>query len=193
MLARWLVRVIDAQGVWTKPLGDFVHGIVHGLFHRMPAVRDLLNGRWLGHPLHAVLTDAPIGILFLVIVFDVLAMPVAAAWTLASLAALANGQAASVTYFDAAGPNGLIAADASPRPIHHLFAALAPFFHARVCSATCSHPLSIAALAVETSRRRVLFAAGFGTSPQEVRITGAWGERTLTIGPHLEQIELAPL
>ena len=38
----------------------------------MPPVRDLLVGRWLGHPLHAVLTDAPIGVLFLVIVFDVL-------------------------------------------------------------------------------------------------------------------------
>src|SRR5439155_767144 len=38
--------------------------------------------RRLGHPLHAVLTDAPIGILFLVIVFDVLSMPDAADWAL---------------------------------------------------------------------------------------------------------------
>jgi nitrite reductase/ring-hydroxylating ferredoxin subunit/uncharacterized membrane protein len=105
MLARWLVRVIDAQGVWTKPLGDFVHGIVHGLFHRMPALRDLLNGRWLGHPLHAVLTDAPIGILFLVIVFDVLAMPVAAGWTLAVgiLAMLAAALAGYADYADTDG------------------------------------------------------------------------------------------
>jgi nitrite reductase/ring-hydroxylating ferredoxin subunit/uncharacterized membrane protein len=48
----------------------------------MPGLRDLLNGRWLGHPLHSVLTDAPIGILFLVIVFDVLGDPGAAVITL---------------------------------------------------------------------------------------------------------------
>ena len=61
MLARFLIRTMDAQAVWTKPLGDLAHRFLHWLFHKMPAVRDLLNGRWLGHPLHAVLTDAPIG------------------------------------------------------------------------------------------------------------------------------------
>ena len=78
MLARFLIRAMDAQAVWTKPLGDLAHRFLHWLFHQMPAVRDLLNGRWLGHPLHAVLTDAPIGILFLVIVFDVIGQPAAA-------------------------------------------------------------------------------------------------------------------
>ncbi len=82
MVARLLIRLIDAQAGWTRPLGDLTHRFLHWLFHKMPAVRDLLNGRWLGHPLHAVLTDAPIGILFLVIVFDVLHMPDAAAWSL---------------------------------------------------------------------------------------------------------------
>jgi nitrite reductase/ring-hydroxylating ferredoxin subunit/uncharacterized membrane protein len=73
---------MDAQGVWTKPLGNLVYRFLHWFFGKMPAVRDLLIGRWLGHPLHAVLTDAPIGILALVIVFDVLSMPEAAAWAL---------------------------------------------------------------------------------------------------------------
>lgn len=82
MLARMLTRLMDAQGGWTKPLGDLAFGFLHRLFGLMPAVRDLLIGRWLGHPLHAVLTDAPIGILFLAIVFDVLAMPEAAAWAI---------------------------------------------------------------------------------------------------------------
>ena len=70
-MARWLVRVMDAQRPWVRPLGEVVHRIDHAIFHAMPPVRDLLNGRWLGHPIHAVLTDVPIGILFLVIVFDV--------------------------------------------------------------------------------------------------------------------------
>src|SRR4029079_2945558 len=83
MLARLLVRAMDAQGVWTKPLGDLVHRFLFWLFQAIPAVRDLLVGRWLGHPLHAGLTDAPIGILFLVIVFDVIGNQGAAAVTLA--------------------------------------------------------------------------------------------------------------
>jgi nitrite reductase/ring-hydroxylating ferredoxin subunit/uncharacterized membrane protein len=66
---------MDLQGRWTKPFGDFNHRWLHALFHRMTAVRDVLNGRWLGHPLHAVLTDAPIGILFLVILFDLAGYP----------------------------------------------------------------------------------------------------------------------
>lgn len=105
MLARWLTRVMDAQGVWTKPLGDFVHGITHWLFSRIPAVRDVLNGRWLGHPIHAVLTDVPIGILFLVIVFDVVGQPEAAAWAL-GIGILAMLGAALAGYADYADTDG---------------------------------------------------------------------------------------
>jgi hypothetical protein len=72
VLARWLVRVMDAQGGWTKPLGNLAHRFLNWFFSAIPWIRDLMIGRWLGHPMHAVLTDAPIGILFLVIVFDVL-------------------------------------------------------------------------------------------------------------------------
>ena len=105
MLARFLIRMMDAQTVWTKPLGDITHQFLHWLFHEMPAVRDLLNGRWLGHPLHAVLTDAPIGILFLVIVFDVVGESAAAAWALAIgiLAMLAAALAGSADYADTDG------------------------------------------------------------------------------------------
>ncbi|NJD29778.1 MAG: Rieske 2Fe-2S domain-containing protein [Chloroflexi bacterium] len=78
MIGRLLTRLIDAQGGWTKPLGDAVHGVLHPLFQRFPALRDLLNGRWLGHPLHPASTDIPIGILLLVTVFDVLGQPEAA-------------------------------------------------------------------------------------------------------------------
>ena len=63
MLFRFLTRAMDAQGVWTKPLGDLAHRFLFWLFQGLPGIRDLLVGRWLGHPLHAVLTDAPIGIL----------------------------------------------------------------------------------------------------------------------------------
>ena len=34
MLARWLTRVMDAQGVWTRPLGDLAHRFLFWLFGR---------------------------------------------------------------------------------------------------------------------------------------------------------------
>ena len=105
MLARWLTRAMDAQGGWTKPLGDLVHRFLHWLFDRLPGLRDLLIGRWLGHPLHALLTDGPIGILFLVIVFDVLGKPDAAAWTLA-IGVLAMVAAALAGFADYADTDG---------------------------------------------------------------------------------------
>jgi nitrite reductase/ring-hydroxylating ferredoxin subunit/uncharacterized membrane protein len=105
MLARLLTRVMDAQGVWTRPLGDLAHRFLFWLFQGIPALRDLLVGRWLGHPLHAVLTDAPIGILFLVIVFDVIDDPGAAAITLVVgiLAMLAAALAGFADYADTDG------------------------------------------------------------------------------------------
>jgi nitrite reductase/ring-hydroxylating ferredoxin subunit/uncharacterized membrane protein len=77
-MARFLTRLIDAQAVWARPLGDFNHRWLSALFRRMWTIKDLLHGRWLGHPLHSASTDLPIGILTLVIVFDVLGQPAAA-------------------------------------------------------------------------------------------------------------------
>jgi nitrite reductase/ring-hydroxylating ferredoxin subunit/uncharacterized membrane protein len=78
MIGRALDRLIDAQEGWAKPLGDWLHGLVAAVFGRMVPIRSLLNGTWLGHPLHSVLTDAPIGALTLVIVLDVLGQRLAA-------------------------------------------------------------------------------------------------------------------
>jgi len=78
MLGRVLDRFIGAQSGWAKPFGDWLHGLMASLFGRMLPVRDFLAGTWLGHPVHALLTDVPIGALTLVIVFDVVGQPVAA-------------------------------------------------------------------------------------------------------------------
>jgi nitrite reductase/ring-hydroxylating ferredoxin subunit/uncharacterized membrane protein len=71
-VARFLTRLIDAQGPWARPLGNFIHGIVNWLFRHMKPIQSFLNGTWLGHPIHAVLTDVPIGAYTLVIILDVL-------------------------------------------------------------------------------------------------------------------------
>ena len=77
-MGRFLTRLIDANAAWARPLGDFNHRWLSALLRPLGPVKDLLHGRWLGHPLHAASTDIPIGILFLVIVFDLLGQPDAA-------------------------------------------------------------------------------------------------------------------
>ncbi len=100
MLGRMLERVIDGQTRWAKPFGDWLHGVMAALFGRILPVRDFLGGTWLGHPLHSVLTDVPIGALTLVIVFDVLGQPVAAdvALLVGVLAMLASAAAGYADY-----------------------------------------------------------------------------------------------
>ncbi|HYN70472.1 MAG TPA: Rieske 2Fe-2S domain-containing protein [Candidatus Eisenbacteria bacterium] len=82
MLARFLNRLMVAQDGWSRALGNGVQPWFNRFFQAIPLLRDFLTGRWLGHPIHAVLTDVPIGILLLVIVFDVLAFPDVAVITL---------------------------------------------------------------------------------------------------------------
>lgn len=77
-MARFLTRLIDAQAFWARPFGDFNQRWLSALFHRMWTIKDLLHGRWLGHPLHSALTDLPIGVMTLVVVFDLLGQPGAA-------------------------------------------------------------------------------------------------------------------
>lgn len=105
-MARILTRLIDAQGVWARPLGDFVHGIVHWLFHHMKPVHNFLNGTWLGHPLHAVLTDVPIGAFTVLLILDVLNYRQAADVALA-LGILAMIGAAVAGFADYADTDGL--------------------------------------------------------------------------------------
>jgi nitrite reductase/ring-hydroxylating ferredoxin subunit/uncharacterized membrane protein len=81
-MAHLFARLVAAQDRWAKPFGDFNHRWLTALFRPMRPVKDLLNGTWLGHPLHAVLTDAPIGIFTAVIVLDVLDQRIAADVTL---------------------------------------------------------------------------------------------------------------
>ena len=104
-MARFFTRLIDAQAFWARPLGDFVYGIVHWLFHRMKRVHNFLNGTWLGHPLHGVLTDVPVGVFTIVIVLDVLNLREAADISLAFgiLAMLAAAVAGYADYADTDG------------------------------------------------------------------------------------------
>src|SRR5262245_7159013 len=77
-MARLLARLVALNDGWARPFGEFNHRWTSALFRRMRPIRDLLNGRWLGHPLHAAVTDIPIGLLLGSVVLDLVGQPTAA-------------------------------------------------------------------------------------------------------------------
>jgi uncharacterized membrane protein len=55
------IRLIEKQR-WLEDLADNVQPAVQELLENLgDEVKDLLHGKWLGHPLHPVLTDIPVG------------------------------------------------------------------------------------------------------------------------------------
>ena len=62
------------QQEWLKPVEEDLQGFVHKAF-AFPGgrqVKNFLHGTWIGHPLHVILTDIPIGAWTTAIVFDAL-------------------------------------------------------------------------------------------------------------------------
>lgn len=78
MLGRYVTRFVDAQARWSKPLGDVNHRLLGAVFHPIRPIQHFLNGTWLGHPVHAVITDVPIGALTVSIVADLIGQPIVA-------------------------------------------------------------------------------------------------------------------
>ena len=78
MIGRLVTRLVDAQAAWARPLGDFNHRWLSALFRPIRPVKDFFNGTWLGHPVHAAITDVPIGALTVTLVLDILGQPVGA-------------------------------------------------------------------------------------------------------------------
>ncbi len=77
-MARLLARLVALNDAWARPLGEFNNRWVSAIFRPIRPIRDVLNGRWLGHPLHAATTDLPIGLLLGVVVLDLLGQAPAA-------------------------------------------------------------------------------------------------------------------
>jgi nitrite reductase/ring-hydroxylating ferredoxin subunit/uncharacterized membrane protein len=111
MLARFFIRLINAQAGWARPFGDFNNRWLSAVFRPLRFLKDFLNGKWLGHPVHGALTDLPIGILTLAIVFDVLDMRQAAdiSVALGVLAILGAAVAGLADYTDTDGHPRMVA------------------------------------------------------------------------------------
>ena len=78
MLGRYINRAVDAQTRWSKPFGDFNHRWLGAFFHPIRPIQNFLNGSWLGHPIHAVVTDVAVGALTVSIVADFIGQPLVA-------------------------------------------------------------------------------------------------------------------
>jgi nitrite reductase/ring-hydroxylating ferredoxin subunit/uncharacterized membrane protein len=86
--------MVDQQAGWAGPLGERVQGVLGDLFARNRAVKDLLNGTWLGHPVHPVVTDVPVGAMTMAALFDLAGQDTAADVSVATgLAAMAASAA----------------------------------------------------------------------------------------------------
>ena len=71
--------------------------------------------------------------------------PFGAAWTLGSLKSLLESAALSLTYFEAAGPLGLMNAAGEPYPLFGVFREVGALKDAVVICSVSSHPLQVEA------------------------------------------------
>jgi nitrite reductase/ring-hydroxylating ferredoxin subunit/uncharacterized membrane protein len=100
-----IARLVAAQDRWAKPLGEFNHRWLSALFRPIPRLRDLLSGTWIGHPIHAAITDVPIGALGVSVVLDLAGQPAAAdiALVLGVLAMVGAAVSGAADYSDTDG------------------------------------------------------------------------------------------
>ena len=70
MLHNAIERILEAQAAWADPLGKLFVAIFAAIYKPVPILKDLLNGVWLGHPLHPAITDVPIGAYVVAVVLD---------------------------------------------------------------------------------------------------------------------------
>jgi nitrite reductase/ring-hydroxylating ferredoxin subunit/uncharacterized membrane protein len=74
-MAKGLVEQLLAKQAWVDQVADALQPIINDLFNNSGqagrTVKDALNGVWLGHPVHPMITDVPVGAWTLAQVFDV--------------------------------------------------------------------------------------------------------------------------
>jgi len=79
MIRRVANSVLDAQG-WADGLGAFLQKVYLAVLRPVPLLKDFLHGTWLGHALHPVITDVPIGALTVALFLDIIGQVEGANW-----------------------------------------------------------------------------------------------------------------
>ena len=104
-LARTLWDMIQRELVdrlselpWLDQVADTVSGLTNPILDSVTGLKDLLHGRWLGHALHPVVTDLPIGFWISSLLLDLVgagksAGLLSAAGSVSALGAVATGLA----------------------------------------------------------------------------------------------------
>lgn len=67
---RRISAFLDQQETWAGPLGEKAQHALGPVLARRRWLKDLLNGTWLGHPLHPAITDVPVGAMTVAAVLD---------------------------------------------------------------------------------------------------------------------------
>jgi nitrite reductase/ring-hydroxylating ferredoxin subunit/uncharacterized membrane protein len=74
-MAKGLVEQLLAKQAWIDQVADVLQPGIENLFNNSGeagrSVKDALNGVWLGHPVHPMITDVPVGAWTLAQIFDV--------------------------------------------------------------------------------------------------------------------------
>jgi nitrite reductase/ring-hydroxylating ferredoxin subunit/uncharacterized membrane protein len=78
MIRRYVNRILDTWE-WGTGIAD-VYSAVSRFVFRPTWLRSLLHGTWLGHPLHPLLSDLPIGALTVALILDLLGIYDGANW-----------------------------------------------------------------------------------------------------------------
>src|SRR5687767_4782936 len=94
MIRRAVNGILDTQG-WADGLGELLQKIYLAVLRPVPLLKDFLHGTWLGHALHPVITDVPVGALTAALFLDLIGQPDGARW--AMLLGLAGMVAAAIT------------------------------------------------------------------------------------------------
>jgi hypothetical protein len=97
--------------------------------------------------------------------------PFCAAWTLASLSALARAGASSVTYFETRGAGGVLDGDET-YPVFRVLEAATEFAGASVVACENSDESRVAALALEAGGTRRVLIANLTGEPCEIAVAG---------------------
>jgi uncharacterized membrane protein len=69
MVGTRIEQAIEEQD-WIDRAVDPIQGLIEPVLDRAPRLASVLHGDWLGHPLHAALTDLPVGVWFAGFVLD---------------------------------------------------------------------------------------------------------------------------
>lgn len=69
-MVRTQIEQAIAKQDWIDRAADPIQGAIEPVLDRAPRLASVLHGDWLGHPLHAAMTDIPVGVWFAGFVMD---------------------------------------------------------------------------------------------------------------------------